>query len=89
MSDTTITEQPCWTRINIHGATADDLTAVGAKPGELYCNKEGDRVALDIATITVWFNSPANAAAFIHKLNLMAGNTPAVNAHLQLLEEHT
>lgn len=64
-------------RLSFHGITADDLKAGGGTRVGLYVNPE-NAIGFGIDGVHLYFDSPAEFAGWLTKLNALAADTPCV-----------
>ena len=64
-------------RLSFHGITADDLKAGGGARVGLYVNPK-NAIGFGIDGVDLYFDSPAEFAAWLTKLNALAADTPCV-----------
>lgn len=64
--------------LSFHGITADDLKAGGGARVGLYVAANDGQVSFGIDRVHFWFDSPAEFAAWLTKLNALAADTPCV-----------
>jgi hypothetical protein len=65
-------------RLSFHGITADDLKAGGGARVGLYVAANDGQVSFGIDRVHFYFDSPAEFAAWLTKLNALAADTPCV-----------
>ena len=63
--------------MSFHGITADDLKAGGGTTVGLYVNPE-NAIGFGIDGVHLYFDSPAEFAGWLTKLNALAADTPCV-----------
>ena len=64
-------------RMSFHGITADDLAAGGGTRVGLYVNAD-NAIGFGIDRVHFYFDSPAEFAGWLTKLNALAADTPCV-----------